>query len=106
MEGITDIMFRGTMYIDARSFAIARAEFKMNVENRKDAVKMFIKRKPAKMKIEVTEASYVADFIESNGKWYFNYITNIIYTLFFFKNSSYRCSNWINACDNAGLFNL
>lgn len=73
MVGITDIMFRGTLYIDAISFAIARAEFKMNVENRKDAVKMFIKRKPAKMKIEVTEASYVADFIESNGKWYFNY---------------------------------
>ena len=45
----------------------------MNVEGRKDATNIFIRKKPAKMKVDVEEARYVADFVESNGKWYFNY---------------------------------
>ena len=48
-------------------------EFNMNVEEEKEAPKIFIKRKPAKMKVDVNKAQYVVDFIENNGKWYFNY---------------------------------
>ncbi len=70
---ITDILFRGTLYIDADSKAISRIEFNMNVEDRKDAAAVFIRKKPPKMKVEVIEASYVANYIESNGKWYFDY---------------------------------
>lgn len=78
ISGITDILFRGNLYIDIESLAIIRAEFSMNVENRKEAVNIFIRKKPAKMKVDVVEASYVVDFIESDGKWYFNYSsTNI-----------------------------
>lgn len=73
LPSITDILFRGVLYIEMESLAIARAEFNMNVENRKDASNIFIRRKPAKMKAEVAEAHYVVDFLEDNGKWYFNY---------------------------------
>lgn len=69
----SDILFRGILYIDTKSHAIARAEFNMNVENKKDAVNLFIRRKPAKMKVEVTEAKYISDFTENDGKWFFNY---------------------------------
>lgn len=68
-----DILFRGKIYLDAASLAIARMEFNMNVEGRKDASDIFIRRKPAKMRVSVEEARYVADFIENNGKWSFNY---------------------------------
>lgn len=71
--GIKDILFRGNIYLDATSLAFARMEFNMNVENRKDATNVFIRRKPSKMRAEVTKAQYVVDFNESNGKWYFNY---------------------------------
>ncbi len=72
-EGIKDILFRGKIYLDAQTLAFARMEFNMNVEGRKDAANIFIRRKPSKMRVEVNKAHYVVDFIEYNGKWYFNY---------------------------------
>ena len=48
-------------------------EFNMNVEDRKDASNIFIRRKPSKMRVEVEKAQYTVDFIEDDGKWYFNY---------------------------------
>lgn len=71
--GISDILFRGTIFLELESLAFARMEFNMNVEDRKDAANIFIRRKPPKMRIEVEKAQYVVDFIEDNGKWYFNY---------------------------------
>ncbi len=72
-EGIEEILFRGTIYLDAATLAFARMRFNMNVENRKDAAGIFIRRKPSKMRVEVTNASYVVDYTEQDGKWYFNY---------------------------------
>ena len=71
--GIEDILFRGTIYLDAASLAFARMEFNMNVEGRKDAAAIFIRRKPSKMRVDVNSAQYVVNFLENNGKWYFNY---------------------------------
>jgi hypothetical protein len=72
-QGITDILFRGTIYLEAKSLAFARMEFNMNVENRKDAASIFIRRKPSRMRVDVSNARYVTDFIENDGKWFFNY---------------------------------
>ena len=70
---IKEILFRGKVYLDAASLAIARMEFNMNVEDRKDAANIFIRKKPSKMKVDVEKAYYVVDFIENDGKWFFNY---------------------------------
>ena len=72
-QGIDDILFRGTIYLDATTLAFSRMVFNMNVENRKDAAGIFIRRKPSKMRVEVTDANYVVNYRESEGKWYFNY---------------------------------
>ncbi|KUK77992.1 MAG: Uncharacterized protein XD92_0594 [Proteiniphilum acetatigenes] len=72
-EGIKDILFRGTIYLDAATLAFGRMTFNMNVENRKDAAGIFIRRKPSRMRVEVTSAGYVVDYTEHDGKWYFNY---------------------------------
>lgn len=72
-ENITDILFRGNMFIDASSYAFSRIEFNMNVEKRKDAAKIFIRRKPSKMRVAMTHASYMVNYLEKDGKWYFNY---------------------------------
>lgn len=80
LSGIKEILFRGTIYLDASSLAFARMEFNMNVENRKDASNIFIRRKPPKMKVDVEQAEYVVDYIESGGKWFFNYSsTNVAF---------------------------
>lgn len=77
---ITDILYRGTMYIDVESKAISRVEFNMNVEDRKDASAIFIIKKPSKMRVEVLEARYVVNYIERNGNWYFDYSgTNVTF---------------------------
>ncbi len=68
-----EILFRGTIYLEYESLAFARMEFNMNVENRKDASNIFIRRKPPKMRVGIEKAQYIVDFIEDNGKWYFNY---------------------------------
>ena len=73
MPYITEILFRGTIYLDAASLAFARVEFNMNVEGGKEASRIFIRKKPAKMKADVEEVGYVVDFIEQDGKWHFNY---------------------------------
>lgn len=70
---IDEILFRGAIYLDYESLAFARMEFNMNVEDRKDASNIFIRRKPSKMRVEVEKAKYTVDFIEDDGKWYFNY---------------------------------
>ncbi|MDR0422460.1 MAG: carboxypeptidase-like regulatory domain-containing protein [Proteiniphilum sp.] len=71
--GISDILFRGNIYLDAASLAFARMEFNMNVEDRKDAADIFIRRKPPRMRVELNEAKYAVNFTESDGKWFFNY---------------------------------
>lgn len=73
IPGIEEMLFRGKIYLDAESLAFARMEFNMNVEGRKDAASIFIRRKPSKMRVEVNDAHYVVDYIENDGKWYFNY---------------------------------
>lgn len=73
LTGIDDILFRGRIFLEAESLAFARMEFNMNVEGRKDATAIFIRRKPRKMRVEVSEAHYVVNYIEHEGKWYFNY---------------------------------
>lgn len=73
LAGIKDILFRGTIYLESESLAFARMEFNMNVEDRKDAASIFIRRKPSKMRVEVERAHYIIDYIENDGKWHFNY---------------------------------
>ncbi|MDD3789399.1 MAG: carboxypeptidase-like regulatory domain-containing protein [Petrimonas sp.] len=71
--GIKDILFRGDIYLDVKSLAFTRMEFNMNVEDRKDASNIFIKKKPSKMRVAVDHAKYTVNYVEQDGKWYFNY---------------------------------
>lgn len=72
-ESIQDIFFRGKIYLDIKSLAFKRMEFNMNVEGRDDASTIFIKKKPSSMRVSTEKARYVVDYVEQDGKWYFNY---------------------------------
>ena len=68
-----EIYFRGKVYIESESMAIARVEFSMNVEDRDNANTYFVKKKPANLKMDVVSATYLVNYKEINDKWYFDY---------------------------------
>lgn len=71
--GLEDILFRGKIFLDVKTLAFKRMEFNMNVEGRSDAAAVFIRKKPSSMRVSAEMAKYVVDYVENNGKWYFNY---------------------------------
>jgi hypothetical protein len=70
---VTEPMFFGKLYIDSESLAITSAAYSMNVSNRVEAAQMFIRKKPAGADIYPTEATYLVNYREKDGKWYYGY---------------------------------
>ncbi|MBQ4168765.1 MAG: carboxypeptidase-like regulatory domain-containing protein [Bacteroidales bacterium] len=72
---LEDFMFKGTMYIDTESYAIARIEFQMDISdlNRDEAAKLFIIRMPPTMRFTMDHAEYIVNYKKVDGKWYFDY---------------------------------
>jgi len=68
-----DIFFRGKIFIESESLAIGRTEFSMNVEDRPNANTYFVKSKPPTLKMDVIYATYVANYKQNRGLWYFDY---------------------------------
>lgn len=68
-----EIMFRGKIYIDAKTEAVTRMEFNMNVENRPDASDLFILKKPHGVRVDVVSAHYEVNYKEERHRWYYNY---------------------------------
>ncbi len=66
-------LFFGKLYIDTESLAITSAAFNMNISNREEAARMFIRRKPASARVYPTETAYLVNYREQDGKWYFGY---------------------------------
>ena len=68
------VMFDGRLYIDSETYAIARAEYWMNVKGREEkAASRFVVRKPADFRIGVEKAHYRLSFKKHEGRWHFDY---------------------------------
>lgn len=70
---VEEPLFYGKLYIDTESLAITSASFNMNIEDKEEASRMFIKRKPAGARVYPTEASYLVNYREKDGKWFYGY---------------------------------
>ncbi|MBE9491178.1 MAG: carboxypeptidase-like regulatory domain-containing protein [Bacteroidetes bacterium] len=66
-------LYYGKLYIDSETFALTSAVYGLNVENRKQASKLFLRKKPRKVSVYPTEASYRVDYKIINGKYYYGY---------------------------------
>ncbi|WP_347922345.1 carboxypeptidase-like regulatory domain-containing protein [Pontimicrobium sp. SW4] len=67
-------LYRGKLYIDAETFALVSANYSLNVENKDEAVKLFLRKKPRLVRVEAEEASYRVDYKTTpDGKWYYSY---------------------------------
>ncbi|WP_445956839.1 carboxypeptidase-like regulatory domain-containing protein [Yeosuana sp.] len=68
-----DPLYYGKLFIDSETLALTSAVYNLNVEDKELASKMFVRRKPNKVTVYPTEASYRVDYRTRNGKWSFGY---------------------------------
>ncbi len=70
---IEDPLYYGKLYIDAKNSALKSAVFKLNLQDKEAAARMFIVKKPFNADAIPLETNYRVDFIEKNNKWYYGY---------------------------------
>jgi hypothetical protein len=72
-EDVDIPLYYGLLYVETKNLALTSAKFSLNLENVDEASKLFIRRKPAGVKVTPTAADYLVNYYETDGKWYFNY---------------------------------
>ncbi|PKV52013.1 carboxypeptidase-like protein [Aquimarina sp. MAR_2010_214] len=70
---IKEPLYYGKLYIDAETLAMTKAVFSLNMGNKEEVSKMFVRKKPKKAKVYPTKASYTIDYRQKDGKWYYSY---------------------------------
>lgn len=71
---VRETLFRGTMYIETQTFAIAHIEFYMNIENNPDAWRYFVRKKSPDTDYNIDKAFYLVNYKQDEeGVWNFSY---------------------------------
>lgn len=71
--GITTPLYQGKLYIDQQNKILTSAIYTLNITNKEEAARMFVRKKPRNAKVWPTEISYRVDYREKNNKWYYGY---------------------------------
>ncbi len=66
-------LYTGKLYIDAENKILTSAIYSLNITDRVEAAKMFVRKKPRNAKVYPTEVAYRVDYREKNGRWYYGY---------------------------------
>lgn len=72
-ESVKDPLYYGKLYISSSTLALVRGEYSLNVSNKYEASKLFIKRKPSAVSVEPAVIKYRVDYTNKGNKWYYNY---------------------------------
>jgi hypothetical protein len=70
---VSDPYYNGKLYIEMERLAITEAEFELNTDNKEEAARLFIQRKPMGMNIIPEKAVYRAKYSIEDNRWYFSY---------------------------------
>ncbi|MEN8157713.1 MAG: carboxypeptidase-like regulatory domain-containing protein [Bacteroidota bacterium] len=70
---VDDPFYFGKLYIDMEKLAITEAEFELNTENKEEAARLFIRRKPMGMTIIPEKAVYRVKYTIEENRWFFSY---------------------------------
>ncbi len=73
LESINAPLYQGKLYIDAENKILTSAIYTLNVTDRDQASKLFVRKKPKNAMVWPTEAAYRVDYREKNGKWFYSY---------------------------------
>lgn len=80
----------GQLYIDKDKLTLLRATYQLNVDDRSEAMKMFVVKKPGGTKVYPTETHYQVDYLEQDGEWNFSYGKATIALLVNWKNKLFN----------------
>jgi len=72
-------LYYGKLYIDAKSLALIKADYNLNVENKELTSQMYVRKKPRRVDVYPTEAKYTVNYRTKNNRWQFAY-SNIMLT--------------------------
>ncbi|WP_103071373.1 carboxypeptidase-like regulatory domain-containing protein [Aquimarina sediminis] len=70
---IKEPLYFGKLYIDSETLAMTKAIYSLNMEDKEEVSRMFVRKKPRNAKVQPTQASYNIDYRQKNGKWYYGY---------------------------------
>lgn len=70
---ITDQLYKGKLYIDADKSILTSAIYSLNITDKNEASKLFVRRKPRNAKVWPNEIAYRVDYREKDGRWYYGY---------------------------------
>ncbi len=70
---IDEPLYYGTLYIDANTYALTKALFQMNLDDKEKASRIFVIKKPNKAKVTPIHTQYQVDYRVKDGKWYYGY---------------------------------
>jgi hypothetical protein len=65
--------YSGKYYIDVETYALASADFQLELNKPEEAASLFIKKKPFGAKVNPMYAHYLVKYRQQSDKWYFNY---------------------------------
>lgn len=74
---VKDPLYYGKLYIDAETLALTNAVYSLNVTNKHLASQMFVRKKPRKVDVHPTKATYRVKYRTQNGRWHYAY-SNIL----------------------------
>ncbi|ULC58575.1 carboxypeptidase-like regulatory domain-containing protein [Flaviramulus sp. BrNp1-15] len=103
-ENIDTPLYFGKLYIDSETLALTNATYSLNVSNKELSSQMYVRKKPRKVDVYPTEATYRVNYRTKDGKWQYAYsnisltfkvnwkgkLFNSIYTL----NSEMAITDW------------
>jgi hypothetical protein len=72
-SNVTEPLYVGKLYIDATKKVLTSAIYNMNITDREQAARLFVRKKPAKASVWPTEVAYRVDYREKDGRWYYGY---------------------------------
>ncbi len=72
-SSVTEPLYVGKLYIDATKKVLTSAIYKMNITDREEAARLFVRKKPAQASVWPTEVAYRVDYREKDGRWYYGY---------------------------------
>lgn len=70
---ITEPLYRGKLFIDAEKKILTSAIYSLNITDKIQASKMFVRKKPRNARVYPNEVAYRVDYREKDGRWYYGY---------------------------------
>ena len=72
-KNITTPLYYGKLYIEAETKALTNAVYSLNVSNRTLSSQMYVRKKPRKVDVYPTQATYRVNYRIKDGKWHYAY---------------------------------